>query len=131
MESNFLDDFKYFVFHLPKDEVGNFVGRIDNQLQQPSECFLNQLCRKIDIKKILYIDYDAQKDLMPISSQVISNNTWLKVIYILSYFTFQGISISIRYKALNTLLKTKEIVPEECLKNDFVVRIYNNLEEKL
>ena len=131
MENNFLNDFKNFLLQLPKVESGNFVKDIDDNLQQPSEDFLHKLCRKIDIKKVLYVDYDEQKDLTPTSSSVISNDNWLKVIYILSYWILKEESLSVKYKALNTLLKSEEIMPNECLENKFVNQIYSKIVKEM
>ena len=127
MENNFLNDFKDFLVQLPKIEAGNFLRNIDNDIQQPSEIFLHKLCRKIDIKKALYVAYDEQKDLTPTSDKIISNDDWLKVIYILSYWMLKEESLSLKYKALNTLLKAKDIMPKECLGNKFVNQIYNKI----
>ena len=127
MENNFLNDFKNFLLQLPKCEVGNFVKDIDANIQQPSEVFLHKLCRKIDIKKVLYVAYDEQKDLTLISDKIISNNDWLKVIYILSYCMLTEESLSVKYKALNTLLKAEEVMPKECLENKFVNHIYSKI----
>lgn len=127
MENDFLNDFKNSLLQLPKVESGNFIKDINENVQQPVESFLHKLCRKIDIKKVLYVAYDEQKDLTPTSDKIISNNNWLKVVYILSHWVRKEESLSIKYKALNTLLKTKDIMPKECLENKFVNQIYNKI----
>jgi len=55
--------------------------------------------------------------------KIISNDDWLKVVYILSHWVRKEESLSLKYKALNTLLKTKDIMPKECLENKFVNQI--------
>ena len=131
MENNFLNDFKSFLIQLPKIESGNFLKNIDDDIQQPFEAFLHKLCRKIDIKKVLYVAYDEQKDLIPISDKIISNDDWLKVVYILSYWMLKEESLSLKYKALNTLLKAKDIMPKECLDNKFVNQIYSKIVKEI
>lgn len=131
MENDFLNDFKNFLLQLPKNEAGNFLKNIDDDIQQPSEAFLHKLCRKIDIKKVLYVAYDEQKDLIPTSDKIISNDNWLKVVYILSYWMFKEESLSLKYKALNTLLKAKDIIPKECLDNKFVNQIYSKIVKEI
>lgn len=130
MENNFLNDFKSFLIQLPKIESGNFIKDIDENILQPSEAFLHKLCRKIDIKKILYVAYDGQKDLTPTSDKIISNDDWIKVVYILSYWALKEKSLSVKYKALNTLLKAEEIMPKECLENKFVNQLYTKITEE-
>lgn len=125
MENDFLNDFKNTLIELPQAESENFVKTIEDNVKFPSEVFLHNLCRKIDIKKILYVSYDKQKDLVPTSDKVISNNDWLKITYILSYWAFGNVNSSVKYKALNTLLKTRDIMPKECLTNKFVAYIFN------
>ena len=131
MDSNFLNDFKNSLVQLPKTEFRNFIKDVDENIQQSSEIFLHKLCRKIDIKKVLYVAYDEQKDLTPTSDKIISSNDWLKVIYILSYWFYTEESLPIKYKALNTLLKAKDIMPKECLENKFVNQIYNKITEEV
>lgn len=130
MENDFLNDFKNFLLQLPKVESGNFIKDINENIQQPVESFLHKLCRKIDIKKVLYVAYDERKDLTSTSDSVISNDDWLKVVYILSYWVHKEESLSIKYKALNSLLKTKDIMPKECLENKFINHTYSKIIKK-
>jgi len=67
MENDFLNDFKNSLLQLPKVESGSFIKDINENVQQPVESFLHKLCRKIDIKKVLYVAYDEQKNLTAIN----------------------------------------------------------------
>lgn len=125
MESKFLDDFHDFLLKLPKDQTGNFCDQIDEALAEPKYSFLHLVCRKIDIKKTLYTSYDEKRDLSPLSMEQLNANYCLKIVYILACFLLRKISDGIRYKALNSLLKFKEIISAECLKNLFVEKVYD------
>lgn len=125
--NSFLNDFKSFLLKLPKDQNGNFIDLLDEEVMNPQDNFLHQLCRKIDIKKSIYVAYDDQKDLVPVKEEFLSSNYWLKVIYVLSYFILNANALTIKYKAKNTLLKAKVIMPEECMKNIFVRQMYNKM----
>ena len=120
-----MDDFHDFLLKLPKDQTGNFCDQIDEALAEPKYSFLHLVCRKIDIKKTLYTSYDEKRDLSPLSMEQLNASYCLKIFYILACFLFCKSSEGIRYKALNSLLKFKEIISAECLKNLFVEKVYD------
>lgn len=131
MENEFLDEFRDFLLKLPKDQTGNFCDQIDTMLVRFDIDFLHLVCRKIDIKKSLYTSYDAKRDLLPVSMEQLNANYCLKIVYILTYFLLRGNSKGIRYKALNSLLKLREIIPAECLNNPFADKIYTKYIKEL
>lgn len=115
---DFLQNFYSFVSELPKSQSGNFVEELCVQVSQPAESFLHTLSRKIDIQKQVFVAYDREKDLKNVSDERIDANQWFRVIYLLAYFFLQSKEVGIRYKALNTLCKAHELLPESCLSND-------------
>lgn len=127
MEKNkqFLEDFKSSITKLDEKQNGNFVEDLNEQVQWPNETFFHLLCRKIDIRKRLFISYDTVKDLTPTNEILLDDNGWLKVIYILAYWTFSDNLITIKYKALNTLLKAMDLISNRCKENKFVSETYN------
>ena len=131
MKSKFLDDFHDFLLKFPKDQTGNFCDQIDEALSRPKLYFLHLICRKIDIKKALYTSYDEKQDLLPLNKDRLNANYCLKIIYILTYFLFGVPSKGIHYKALNSLLKLREIIPAECLNNPFVHKVYTEYVKEL
>ena len=131
MENEFLDEFRDFLLKLPKDQTGNFCDQIDTMLVRFDIDFLHLVCRKIDIKKSLYTSYDAKRDLLPVSMEQLNANYCLKIVYILAYFLLCESSKGIRYKALNSLLKLREIMPAECLNNPFAHKIYTEYIKEL
>ena len=131
MENEFLNEFQDFLLKLPKDQTGNFCDQIDTMLVQPEYSFLHLVCRKIDIKKTLYTSYDEKRDLSPLSMEQLNASYCLKIFYILACFLFCKNSESIRYKALNSLLKLREIMPAECLNNPFAHKIYTKYIKEL
>ena len=131
MENEFLNEFCDFLLKLPKDQTGNFCDQIDTMLIRPDIHFLHLVCRKIDIKKTLYTSYDEKRDLSPLSMEQLNASYCLKIFYILACFLFCKNSESIRYKALNSLLKFKEIMPGECLNNPFVDKVCNEYTKEL
>ena len=127
MEDNkkFLDQFKSFVINLNKTQDGNFIESLNEQIQQPTEIFLHLLCRKIDIKKTLFVDYDAIKDLKQTNDESLDNDNWMKVFYILAYWFIDTNEITIKYKALNTLLKALDLRPYEFKQNIFIKVLFD------
>ncbi len=124
VKEKFISDFKTYLMNLSNKQTGNFVNVLDEQIQHPTEIFLHLLCRKIDIKKNLFVDYDDKQDLKPLRQEMLDNSGWLKSIYILSYFFLSSQNNSITYKALNSLLKARDFMPKNCLENSFVQIIY-------
>lgn len=116
----YLNNFKCFVVDLTKTQSGNFIQSLDEQIQQPTEVFFHSLCRKIDIKKRLFVDYDSIKDLKQTDETLLDDNGHLKVIYILVYLLIITNIIALKYKALNTLLKIIDLLSDECKKNNFI-----------
>ena len=131
MENEFLNEFCDFLLKLPKDQTGNFCDQIDTMLIRPDIHFLHLVCRKIDIKKSLYTSYDEKRDLLPLSMEQLNANYCLKIVYILACFSFCKNSEGICYKAINSLLKLREIIPAECLNNPFAHKIYTKYIKEL
>ena len=131
MENEFLDEFRDFLLKPPKDQTGNFCDQIDTMLIRPDIHFLHLVCRKIDIKKSLYTSYDEKRDLLPASIEQLNANYCLKIVYILACFLLRKNSDGIGYKALNSLLKLREIIPAECLNNPFAHKIYTKYIKEL
>lgn len=131
MENEFFGGFRDFLLKLPKDQTGNFCAEIDEILVQPKDSFLHFVCRKIDIRKILYTSYDKKRDLLPVNMEPLNVNYCLKIVYILACFLFCKNSESIHYKSLNSLLKLREIMPAECLNNPFAHKIYTKYIKEL
>ena len=98
---------------------------------RPDIHFLHLVCRKIDIKKTLYTSYDEKRDLLPLSMEQLNANYCLKIVYILACFSFCKNSEGICYKAINSLLKLREIIPAECLNNPFAHKIYTKYIKEL
>ena len=83
------------------------------------------MCRKIDIKKTLFVDYDAIKDLKQTNDESLDNDNWMKVFYILAYWFIDTNEITIKYKALNTLLKALDLRPYEFKQNIFIKVLFD------
>lgn len=115
-----LSQFQSHVQALVSTQDGNFIDEIKAQFPIPKESFLHRLCRKIDIKGRLFVAYDDIKDLHSISDEQLDNSNWLKIIWILAYFGSQS-DAGIRYKAINTLLKVRDIHPGT---HEFVKQLY-------
>ena len=126
-----MDEFRDSLLKLAKDQTGNFCDQIDAMLVRSDIDFLHLVCRKIDIKKSLYTSYDEKRDLVPVGMEQLNANYCLKIVYILACFLFCKNSESIRYKALNSLLKLREIIPAECLNNPFVHKVYTEYVKEL
>ena len=126
-----MNEFCDFLLKLPKDQTGNFFDQIDTMLIRPDIHFLHLVCRKIDIKKSLYTSYDEKRDLLPLSMEQLNANYCLKIVYILACFSFCKNSEGICYKAINSLLKLREIIPAECLNNPFAHKIYTKYIKEL
>lgn len=120
----FLKDFKTYLIGLQNVQIGNFIEALENQIHHPTEDFFNLLCRKIDIKRNIFVDYDDKQDLKSLSQEILDNNGWLKCVYILTYFFLTSQFNTIKYKALNTLLKSQDCMSKDCLENSFVQTIY-------
>lgn len=126
-----MNEFCDFLLKLPKDQTGNFCDQIDTMLIRTDIHFLHLVCRKIDIKKSLYTSYDEKRDLLPLSMEQLNANYCLKIVYILARSLLRKNSDDIGYKALNSLLKLREIIPAECLNNPFAHKIYTEYIEEL
>lgn len=85
-----LSQFQSYVQALASTQAGNFIDEIKAQFPTPKEPFLHRLCRKIDIKGQLFVAYDDIKDLHPTSDEQLDDNNWLKIIWILAYFSSQS-----------------------------------------
>ena len=124
VREKFINDFKTYLITIPNTQTGNFVKVLNEQIQQPTEIFFHLLCRKIDIKKNLFVDYDDKQDLKALRQEILDENGWLKSIYVLSNFFLLSQNNSVTYKALNSLLKVRDFMPKYCLENAFVQLIY-------
>jgi len=122
-----LSQFQSHVQTLASTQAGNFIDEIKAQFPTPKEPFLHRLCRKIDIKGQLFVAYDDIKDLRPTSDEQLDDNNWLKIIWILAYFSSQS-DAGIRYKAINTLLKVRDAHPST---HEFVGQLYSSIEAEL
>lgn len=120
-----MDEFCNSMLKPPKNQTGNFCDLIDEVLFKPRCSFLHLVCRKIDIRKSLYTSYDEERDLLPANMEQLNTDYYLKIVCILAYFLLCGNSKGICYKALNSLLKLKKIMPEKCLENPFADKVYD------
>ena len=93
--------------------------------------FFNKLCRRIDIKKKLYKAYNSTKVLEASTEELLGNDAWSMVIYLLAHQVMTSNNVGLQYKAINTALKAKALLPESCLNDGSVQKFYRNIEAYL
>ncbi len=127
-KESFLSDWRPHISSIASTFNDGFKKELKANLEQPTEIFLHMLCRKIDIKKQLYFAYDPKNDLKAVSDEKLDEIGWEVVLYLLSHYLLNNThNVAISYKALNTLLKAKEIFPQNLQENLFITKLYSNI----
>jgi hypothetical protein len=104
---------------------------LQDQLYLRDNDFIHSLCRKIDVNKKLYAAYD-DKFQKATSEMLLDNEGWETVFLLLGqYISVLSVESekdrAIGFKCINTLLKAKDLMPQNLSNHPYIQSIYTEL----